>query len=78
MTLDRVRVEYLSVTEKNKPTKFGFRFIRNKQTAEIFTADEELYEDFKKELDFRCIQLNFADKYHLEKMIGKGSFGRVK
>jgi hypothetical protein len=77
MPLERVRVEYLVQNEKNKPPRFGFRFIKNKQTAELYTSDEEVYQDFKKEIEFRCIQVNFQEKYTIEKMIGKGSFGRV-
>jgi hypothetical protein len=77
MPLERVRVEYLIQNEKSKQAKYGFRFIKNKQTSELYTSDEEVYEEFRKEIEYRCIQINFQERYRIEKMIGKGSFGRV-
>jgi hypothetical protein len=76
MNLDRVRVEYITHT-KGKITRYGFRFRKNRQFSEIYTTSEESYNELKRHLEFRCVQLNFQEKYQIEKMIGKGSFGRV-
>jgi hypothetical protein len=72
-----VRVEYISLNEKNKPKKIGFKLTKNGEFSEIYTTDPNLYEDFKKEFEKRCIQVNFQEKYTVEKLIGKGSFGKV-
>lgn len=76
MELDRVRVEYFDTIVSNQK-KFGFRFYKNRDSCELTTKYEEVFEGFKNKLQSLCIQTDFNHKYQIEKLIGKGSFGRV-
>jgi hypothetical protein len=76
MELDRVRVEYIESKAK-KGQLFGFKFTKNREICEVFTKNEDTYRGFKERLLKQCIQIDFQQKYQTEKLIGKGSFGRV-
>ena len=77
MNLERVKLEYIEVSEKEVVTKYGFKFSRNNRTTILFTSEKSVYENLKKELDIRCVLHCFQEKYEVEKLIGKGSFGKV-
>lgn len=78
MPLDRVRLECIEMTDSaKKRTMYGFCFSKNQKSASIYTADLALYEKLKIELEKRCILLTFEENYEIEKLIGRGSFGRV-
>lgn len=77
MQLERVKLEYIEVCEKEVVTKYGFKFSRNNKTTILFTSEKSVFENFKKELDNRCVLHCFQEKYEVEKLIGKGSFGKV-
>jgi hypothetical protein len=76
MELDRVRVEFIEKKSDRQKT-FGFKFMKNHEICEIFTNFEEVYREFKEKLVGLCIQVDFNHRYQTEKLIGKGSFGRV-
>jgi hypothetical protein len=77
MVLDRVKLECTELQEKDKPVKFGFRLTKNNQSAIIYTSNKENFEALKRELCKRCILKSFQETYQIQKLIGKGSFGKV-
>lgn len=78
MTFDRVKLECFEVEEKDKVRKYGFRFQKNKQVCKIYTTDRLAYKKFLTGLRQRCILNSFQEDYHIEKLIGMGTFGKVK
>jgi hypothetical protein len=77
MNLERVKLEFIEVSEKEVISKYGFKFSRNNKTTILFTSEKSVYENFQKELADRCVLHCFQEKYEVEKLIGKGSFGKV-
>lgn len=78
MVLERARLEfYTRQKKKNKGTKFGFYFTRNKQAAKIYTRDQIIYDGFKDHLSRLCILSSFIEDYSILKLIGQGSYGKV-
>ena len=78
MTFDRVKLETFEIEEKNKGIRYGFRFQKNKQVCKIYTNDRLVYQQFKNGLRHRCILNSFQEDYHIEKLIGMGTFGKVR
>lgn len=56
---------------------YGFRFIKNGKTLEIFTPNYNQYKKWKNLLIYKTIQSTFHDEFEVTKMIGKGSFAKV-
>ena len=78
MALERVKLECIETQDVGKKkTKYGFQFSKNQQTAKIYTTDRGLYEKFLEHLEKMCILTTFEEDYEIEKLIGKGSFGKV-
>jgi hypothetical protein len=78
MALERVKLEYIEYEDAGKKkTKYGFCFTKNQQSAKIYTTDQGLYERFREKLEKMCILTTFEEDYEIEKLIGKGSFGKV-
>lgn len=78
MPLERIKLKCIEPKDNNKKkNKYGFSFSKNQKTASIFTTDHDVYEKFKKELMKYCILMTFQEDYEIEKLIGKGSFGKV-
>ncbi len=79
MALERVKLERIEYQDPSKKkTKYGFCFTKNQQSAKIYTTDRELYEKFLEILSKMCILTTFEEDYEIEKLIGKGSFGKVR
>jgi len=78
MALERVKLECIEYQDNGKKkTKYGFCFSKNQKSAKIYTTDRSLYEGFLGSLERMCILTTFEEDYEIEKLIGKGSFGKV-
>ena len=66
------------VSKENDKTRYGFQFSKNWRSASIFTANHQLYEKFRIELEERCILITVDKNYEIEKLIGQGGFGKVE
>ena len=77
MRFDKVRFGTLQTKENDTLYKFGLKFMRNHYTCILYCSDITIYESFKKQCNLSCILNTFDDDYHVEKLIGKGSFGKV-
>lgn len=77
MLLDRVRIEPITLKEKNKQIKYGLCFKKNRQTSIIYTSNQDIYAKFSVKLNKLCILNGFQETFSIEKLIGKGSFGKV-
>lgn len=64
--------------EENGEFIFSIKFIKNLKFTEIFTKDKEVYLQWRELLATLTIQTDFHTKFNVIKMIGKGSFARVK
>lgn len=58
--------------------KYGFHFFRNQNTIQLLTNDSKTYEDLKKIIVLKTIQHTFHEEFEVKKLIGKGSFAKVK
>lgn len=73
-----VRVDFIK--PKMSPEgggSFCFKFIRNMVFTDLWTDDEDHFNEWVKHLSQVFILCNFHNKYNTIKMIGKGSFARV-
>lgn len=77
MLFARVKLSYEKLQEKGQPEKLGFKFTKNHKSTTLYTSDSVIYERFQEHLENFCVLQSFKEKYHVEKMIGKGSFGKV-
>lgn len=79
MIFDSVRVTFtVEPRDKNdNKFKFGFQFMKNKNTSELMTNDKGVFDEWKKALSGRCILHTFHNEYQVSKMVGKGSFAKV-
>ncbi len=57
--------------------KYGFKFYRNWNTAEIYTDNQALFHTWRTILMYKSIQHTFHEEFDVKKMIGKGSFAKV-
>lgn len=64
--------------EENGEFIFSIKFIKNLKFTEIFTKDKSVYLKWRDLLATLTIQTDFHTKFNVIKMIGKGSFARVK
>jgi hypothetical protein len=90
MELEWVRVEYFTpqdreqandlIEDENDPTSelYSIKFIKNLKFTEIFTDNQQIFEFWKHLLSAITIQTDFHTKYKVLKMLGKGSFARVR
>ena len=76
MVFDSVRVNFL-MDYKSPEYKFGFHFMKNKNTCELMTNDFESFDEWRRALSARCILHTFHNEYQVSKMVGKGSFAKV-
>jgi len=77
MPFERLKMDIVKIEQKGSPEKYGFKFTKNNFKTTIYISDQKVYESFKAELESRCVLHSFKDKYHIEKLIGKGTFGKV-
>ena len=59
-------------------TDFGFSITRNGVQYEFYSEDEKIIQDWILVLKNVCIMTNFHEEYKALKMIGKGSFAKVR
>ena len=81
MLLERTKLEFYTrpnVKNNGKGPKRGFLFSRNKKGAKVYTRDELVYNGFKEQLSRLCILSSFLEDYSIVKLIGQGSYGKVK
>ena len=71
-----IRVDYLILKLDQTPS-YCFKFIRNKRMTDLFTTEEDVYEEWKVQFSKVFWQCNFQAKYEPLKEIGKGSFAKV-
>jgi hypothetical protein len=78
MELKFARTEFEG-DDKPEDGKFNFsiKFIKNLKFTEIFTRSKSTYLEWKDKLSRLTVQTDFHAKFHVIKMIGKGSFARV-
>ena len=74
VNLDHVKCSFRLRTLKKR---FSIVFQRNKAKIELFTEDETVFEDWQRYLRPRVILDDYSKKFKTEKMIGKGSYGKV-
>lgn len=72
--LDFVRCKF---NPNAKKKRYSFTLQRNNASIHLYTDDAEVFEEWQKYLRPRVILEDFNDKYKTEKMIGKGSYGKV-
>lgn len=73
-----VRLDFIKPKPKDdKMTGFCFKFIRNMIYTDLWTDDEDHFNEWIKHFSQVFILCNFHNKYSTIKMIGKGSFARV-
>jgi len=75
MSYECMRLSFLISPESGK---LGFQFSHNSAVKEMYTEDEQLFKKLKKFLIFHCILATFHEEYEVKKMIGKGSFAKVR
>jgi hypothetical protein len=78
MEIEWVRTAYISKENADDQFQFGIRFIKNGKYSDLWTNSEEDYQKWKLALAQVCIQCDFHVKFNAIKMIGKGSFARVR
>lgn len=80
MHLERVKLKCIEASEPNskKKNNYGFEFSKNQKSTSLYLNDYGIYMKLKAELKKRCILSTFAESYDIEKLIGKGSFGKVE
>lgn len=64
--------------EENGEFIFSVKFIKNLKFTEIFTKSKDVFLKWRGLLSGLTIQTDFHTKFHVIKMIGKGSFARVR
>lgn len=62
---------------KAKNYQFGFKFTKNGHSCEIYTNNEQIYENWSNILSLKMIQTTFHEDFEVTKIIGKGSFANV-
>lgn len=78
MKTEWVRVDFIkSKTVDEKAIHFCIRFVRNMVYTDLWTDDEEHFNNWYQQLSKVFIQCDFHTKFNTIKMIGKGSFARV-
>jgi len=77
MMFDRVKFECFGSQEPGDPRKHGILLQKNKTITKLYCEDFTIYENFRKELQSRCILNTFQEDYIIEKLIGSGAFGKV-
>ena len=75
------KMDYDSARILFKPKKnegaFGFVLMKDEKKCNIFTKDEEIFNQWKSFLSLKLILLTFHEDFEVKKMIGKGSFAKV-
>ncbi len=84
MTLKCVRLELRPILDEDKneikddKEKFFLIFMSKKKRFTLYALNEEEYKTWIQNLKKVCILTNYSDTYINIKMIGKGSFAKVK
>jgi len=86
MLYENTRVILVNRDQGNSPSKknnldvpkYGFKFYRNWNTAEIYTDNLAQFHNWRTILMYKSIQHTFHEEFDVKKMIGKGSFAKVK
>lgn len=74
-----MRNEYVSDGHPTFPEyKYGIRFIKNMKYSDLWVKEEDELRKWQEALSKVCIQSDFHNKFTALKMIGKGSFARVR
>lgn len=78
MKTEWVRVDFItSKTMDDKINHYCIRFIRNMTYTDLWTDDQEHFNNWYSHLAKVFLQCDFHNKFNTIKMIGKGSFARV-
>lgn len=74
------RVEFKKVEQVDLKPYFDWyiMIIKNLHFSKIFLSDLEEKNIWRKALRVCCAMTDFHDEYRIEKLIGQGSYGRVK
>ena len=79
MHLERVKLKCTVVPDTTrKKNRYGFTLSKNQKSISIYLSDQDTYLKIQAELKKRCILTSFQETYDIEKLIGKGSFGKVE
>lgn len=76
MELSFVRVTYFQ--DDNPTAGYSLRFMRNLKFCDLYISNEKDFRKWKRVLAYRLVQTDFHSKFGVVKMIGKGSFAKVK
>lgn len=63
---------------KKEPFLYGFHLFRTQKCYHMFTDQSDLFISLKEKLIYKTIQHTFHEEYEVKKLIGKGSFAKVK
>ena len=74
INLDFIKCSFRIKAQKKQ---YGFTLSSGTATAELFTEDASIFEEWQKHLRGRVVLDDFHAKYKTGKLIGKGSYGRV-
>ena len=67
-----------SSIKEEKKIDYVFKFWKNNKSCEFYTNDQKIFETWKNFLRYKCVLSTFHDDFEVKKMIGKGSFAKVK
>lgn len=73
-----MRLEKIINKENEKDEKFGIRLIHNRKYIELYARSSEVQDKWLSKLKQYCILTDYASNYSETKMIGEGSFAKVR
>ena len=73
-----MKLEKIPMVSTEKEERFGFRLIKNGHFIDLFARSKELQDKWMVNLKQFCILSLFSSNYINIKVIGKGTFAKVK
>lgn len=78
MKFDNIRVLQLDKQLNFIQFEKGFKLIKTNHISEIYTDDLDIFQKWKNKLSIYFIQSSFHQDFDVKKILGKGSFAKVK
>lgn len=73
-----MRMEIIKNSENEKDEKHGIKLIQNEKSMELYARSQEVQEKWIEKLKQFCILTTYDTQYENVKLIGEGSFAKVK